>query len=78
MTELRKIAPRVRNMGFGGQDRRRPPNDRPSGRTVPTEPGWDSNGGTHCPRRSPGSSLAPEDRQDQAYPLPTDRVGPDD
>ena len=52
------MAPRTRDVGSGGQDPRRPPNDHPSDRATPTEPGWDNTGGTRCPRRSPGSSLA--------------------
>ena len=53
----REIAPRTRNIGSVGQDRRRPPSDQPSGRAVPPEPRWDSTGGTRRPRGSLGSSL---------------------
>ena len=52
------MAPRTRDVGSSGQDRRRPPCDHPSDRATPTEPGWDNTGGTRCPRRSPRSSLA--------------------
>ena len=51
------MAPRTRNVGSGGQDRRRPPSDQPSGRVVPTEPRWYSTRGTRRPRGSLGSSL---------------------
>ena len=52
------MAPQTRDVGSGGQDRRRPPNDHLSDRAAPTEPGWDNTRGTRCPRRSPGSSFA--------------------
>ena len=54
----RGIAPQTRNIGSGGQDRRRPPSDQPSGRAVTTEQRWDSTGGTRRPRGSSRSSLA--------------------
>ena len=52
------MASRTRDIGSNRQDRRRPPSENPSDRATPTEPGWDNTGGTRCPRRSPGSSLA--------------------
>ena len=67
------MAPRTRDVGSGGQDRRRPPCDHPSDRAAPTGPGCDNTGGMRCPRRSPGSSLAQNiDKIKPAHSRPTE------
>ena len=69
------MAARTRNVGSGGQDRRRPPSYHPSGHAAPTEPGWDNTGGTRYPRRSPGSSLTQKiARIKPAHSRPTERA----
>ena len=62
----REIAPRTRNIGSGGQYRRRPSSDQPSGHAVPTEPGWDST----------GEHVAREDCQDHPLPQKIARIKP--
>ena len=66
------MAPRTRDVGSGGQDRRRPPYNHPSDRAAPTGPGCDNTGGNALPKKIARIISCPEYRQDQACLLPTD------